>query len=71
MAAFFKNAVYPQNHVSCPFPVVTSFIWPQLCPWSGIYYSVVKGTDLYVFHVWKSESTFVIICPLKRELFFL
>ena len=29
-----KNAVYLQNHGSCPFPVDTSCIWPQMRPWS-------------------------------------
>ena len=23
------------NHVSCPFPGDTSYIWPQMCPWSS------------------------------------
>ena len=29
-----KNAVYLQNHGSCPFLVDTSCIWPQMRPWS-------------------------------------
>ena len=26
-----KNAVYLQNHVTCPFPVDKSCMWPQMC----------------------------------------
>ena len=31
-----KSAVYLQNRVSCPFPVDTSCIWPQMRPQSSV-----------------------------------
>ena len=31
----YKNAVYLQNHVTCPFTVDTSCIRPQMRPWSS------------------------------------
>ena len=37
MASIVKNAVYLQNHVSCPFPVDTSCILPQMHPWSTFF----------------------------------
>ena len=30
-----KNDAYLQNYVSCPFPVDTCGIWPQMHPWSS------------------------------------
>ena len=35
LAAILKNAVHLQNHVSCPFPVDITCIWPQMRPWSS------------------------------------
>ena len=37
-----KNAVYLQNHVSCPVPMDTSCIWPQMRPWSSFALDVLR-----------------------------
>ena len=32
-----KNTVYLQNYFSWPFVVDTSYIWPQMRPWSSYF----------------------------------
>ena len=32
------NVVYLLNYISWPFPVDTSCIWPQMCPWYTLFY---------------------------------
>ena len=41
-----KDAVYLRSYVSCPFPVDTSCIWPQMRPWSSFVFVLAEVVGL-------------------------